>query len=190
MKRGKHVLNCKRGLPGKQHTFHPHFSFTWNTAALFSCFKPQLHPLWHFSFQNKTEAHFIPLERLIYWLLRISRCFFVLFGPGTRVSGGGEGKEWLQESGYDENSPKLPTVRRKRSAAAEHRSANIPHVAPNPKQTEPGLKVVKVFGFKVCPSPTVVFFFFFFNFSPPRSWRLAEARMGRVWKREAVMSER
>lgn len=182
MKRGKHVLNCKRGLPEKQRIFHPHFTFTWNTAALFSCFKPQLHPLWHFSFQNKSDAHFIPSERLIYWLVRISRSF----GSGTRVSVGGEGEERLQESGYDENSPKLPTVRRKRSAAAEHRSANIPHVAPNPKRTEPGLKVVKVFGFKVCPSPTVDFFFS----SPPRSWRLAEARMGRVWKREAVMSER
>lgn len=66
MKRGKHVFNCQRKLPEKQRVFHPHFSFTGNAAALFSCFKPELQPLWHFSLHNKPDAHFIPLERLIY----------------------------------------------------------------------------------------------------------------------------
>ena len=123
--------------------------------------------------KNKTCAHFLPY----YWFLSIFRNFvsgYSCFGRRRRWSG-----RLVQESGYDET-----TVRHKRSAAAERRSANIPHVVSNLTQAELGQKVAKVADWALSLTERRLIIVIIF-----RSRRPAEERMQRVWSR-AVMSER
>lgn len=114
--------------------------------------------------KNKTCAHFLPY----YWFLSIFRNFvsgYSCFGRRRRWSG-----RLVQESGYDET-----TVRHKRSAAAERRSANIPHVVSNLTQAELGKKSCQSCRLSLVLYRASSYHCYYFSFATSRRGKDAES---------------